>query len=224
LFFWSLAVLFREIAMRVSRWLIPALGLCWVLIPLGGTRAEGAKRAPEGPLVTIHAPHPEQFELALDEIELDWSGDPGAKQRAPGKGAAAIAGTTIRDSEDARVGLEVSGVTDRGDLLKKAAALKAANPGAEAYLVLYEPGLPKGKSTRRLLTREVGLLMEQGGDLGAVLTGLAAGAVRPVPGVPGGYVVEAGDPLAALDLAEAIRQRPGVRSAYPLLRRVHFSR
>jgi hypothetical protein len=195
-----------------------------MLILVRGTGAEGAKRTPEGPLVTIHAPHPEQFELALDEIELDWTGDPGAKQRTPGKSAVPIAGTTIRESEDARAGLEVSGVASPGDLLTKAAALKAANPGAEANLVLYEPGLPKSKATRRLLTREVGLLLEQGGDLGAILTGLPVGAARPVPGVPGGYVVAAGDPLAALDLAEALRQRAGVRSAYPLLKRGHFSR
>ena len=184
----------------------------------------GAKRPAEGPLITVRAPQPQQFEIALDEIELDWSVDPGAKVRQPAQAPALIPGTAILESQATRALVSVPGVTDPKDLLPTAVALKAANPGSDVHLALYEPGLPKSRATRRLLTREVGLLMERGEAPTQVLGGLSAASVRPVPGVADGYVVEAADPLAALDLAEALRQRPGVRSAYPLLKRHYFPR
>ncbi len=110
------------------------------------------------------------------------------------------------------------------DLLVIAQRLRAANPGAEANLVLYEPGLPKTSANRRLLTREVGLMVEQGEDPRGIVSGLSVQSLRAVPGVPGGYVVEATDPWAALELADTLRQTGGVRSAYPLLKRGFFPR
>ena len=185
--------------------------------------AKDAKRPVAGPLITIHAPHPEQLELALDEVELDWSGARGVKGSAPAALAVEIAGTRLVRREAVRAVVEVSGVADRQHLAMLAAALKAANPGAEAHLVVYQPGLPRGTASRRLLTREVGLLLEPGEE-GRVLAGLAVDAVRAVPGVPGGYVVDAGEPLATVDLADALRTRPGVRSAHPILKRAVFPR
>lgn len=135
-----------------------------------------------------------------------------------------IYGTQVLKSEAFRTVVAVSNITSPVDLSMMATAMKAANPGAEAHLILYEPGLPQSKATRRLLTREVGLLIEQGEDPQNLLAGLLAGSIRSVPGVPGGYVVEASDPIAALNLADALRQRPGVRSAYPLLKRAYFPR
>jgi hypothetical protein len=161
---------------------------------------------PTGPLITVNAPHARQWELALDEIELDWSKAPGATGRAP------------------RQVVAVTGAAGRDDLKRKAKALKDANPGAESHLVLYEPGVPHTKSSRRLLTRHIGLILGKDVDPKSVLSGLPGGQIKKVPGVPDGYTVEAEDPLAALDLADAVSQRPGVRSAYPLLQKQQSKR
>jgi hypothetical protein len=196
--------------MRRQRWVFLILLVSCVSLGVAGLvladQGKRPKRAPAGPLITIHAPHPQQWELALDEIELDWSKTPGAKERAP------------------REVVAVTGVTGRDDLRKKAKALKDANPGAESHLVLYEPGLPRSKASRRLLTRHVGLILDKAVDPQSVLSGLPGGQIKKVPGVPDGYTVEAEDPLAALELADALRLRPGVRSAYPLLQRQQFKR
>lgn len=199
---------------------------CLILLGVDAAHAQPmkAKRPPAGPVVTIHAPHPQSLELALDEIELDWSAAPGAKAQAPAQSAIAVAGTTILERSAARAVVAVAGATTPQDLLTSALALQAANPGAEGYLVLYEPGLPKTLATRQLLTREVALVLEPGQDPVGALAGLPSGAVRPIRGVPDAYAVLAPDPLAALDLADALRQRPGVRSAYPLLKRQQFPR
>ena len=37
--------------------------------------------AGDGLLITLHAPHRQHLILALDEIELDWSKQPGAKSQ-----------------------------------------------------------------------------------------------------------------------------------------------
>lgn len=214
--------------MRWLKWSVTFLILSMLLSMLGervlAAQHKRQKPLPAGPLITIYAPHPEQLELALDEVELDWSGDPGAKGQAPGHYATAIPGTRVVDSDVARATIALSGVTDPVDLSMTARALKVANPGAKYHLVLYKPGLPRNKETRRLLTREVGMLLEQGEEPEGVLASLSAGPLRTVPGVPGGYVVEAGDPMAALDLADELRRRQGVRSAYPLLKRQHVPR
>lgn len=187
------------------------------------TTSLGAQES-KGLLMTIYAPHPEQLVLALDEIELDWREDPASKGLKPAEFAAEVAGTRFVKSADQRAVFTVSGMTDVTDLLASAMSLKGANPGAEVRMVLYEPGVPRSEATRRLLTREVGLLLEHGEDIEGVLAGLAVGQLRAVPGVPGGYVVQAEHPIAALDLAGALRGRPGVRSAYPLLKRPYTTR
>lgn len=210
--------------MKLCTWLTMLFVAHLVVFQLQYASAQKPKRAPVGPLFTIYTPHPERLELALDEIELDWSRQPGAKRRAPARSAVAIAGTWIVQSDAVRALVGVSGATSSAGLLSIADALKAANPGAEAHLVLYEPGIPKTRASRRLLTREVGLLLEEGHEPDVVVAGLPSGKVRPVTTVPGGYVVEAGDPIAALDLADRLRQRPGVRAAYPLLRRYYSLR
>lgn len=185
--------------------------------------AKESKRSPIGPLITVHTPHPEQFEIALDEIQLEWT-DPGEKKLAPAGTPIMIYGTRVLESEGLRTVVAVSGITSPINLSMMATALKAANSGAEAHLILYEPGLPRSKATRRLLTREVGFVLEQGEDPQSLLAGMPTGSIRSVPGAPGGYVVEASDPIAALNLADALRQRSGVRSAYPLLKQAYFPR
>jgi len=211
-----------ERAVRQAAVALVAAGLVMSVTGLPG--AKEAKRPPEGPLVTIHAPQPQRLELALDEVELDWSRDPSTRAGAPGTSPVAIAGTTIVERDGRRAVVAVPRQAGALDLLQVARALEAANPDAEAHLVLYEPGLPRGTATRRLLTREVSLLLDPGKDPAPVLAGFPVGGVRAVRGVPGAYVVDAGDPLAALDLADALRGRPGVRAAAPLLKRLRFPR
>ncbi len=210
--------------MRICKWLTLLFVACLVPYPAHSVGAQEPMPPSGGPPIVVYTPHPVQLELALDEVELDWSAQPRAKQRAPAQHAVPTARGRVVMRQALRAIVSLSGVTNSADLLREAEALKSANPGAEAHLVLYEPKRPRGPATRRLLTREVGLLLEKGADPQATLAGLSVAGWHPVPGVPDGYVVEASDPMAALDLANALRQRPGVRSAYPLLKRQFFAR
>ena len=172
----------------------------------------------------MRAPSPRQYELALDEIGLDWSGMPGAKVQPPAQSIVLIAGAAVLEGEGSHALLSVPKAATPADLLLIAEALKAANPGSEAHLVLYEPGSLKNRRTRQLLTRDVGLLMEKGVDPRGALPADLVTALRPAPGVPDGYLISASDPLAAVDLASALLLQPGVRSAYPLLKRYQVKR
>lgn len=178
------------------------------------------------PRISLRGPdaHPQEYEVALDEIELDWSRAPAGQGPGTGRRAAVRGEGTVLLREGARAILAIPPAAGTRELQARAEALRAANPGAEAFLVLYEPDHPRSQVTRRLLTREVGLVLEAGQDAAAAVAGLPVEGLRPVAGVPGGFVVDAAEPLAAPELAEALSQRPGVRSAYPLLRRQFFRR
>ncbi len=205
--------------------LLVASLLTWVA--LGGLEAEAQSPQPKPAgqqRIVIHRPHPEQFDLAFDEVLLDWSGEPRAKARAPAVSVATVPGSAVLESAATRALLRLSGVATRADLLGVAASLKIANPGAEIQLVLYPAQGRRSPATRRLLSREVELLLPEHVDPSAVLVGVRAGAVRQVQGVPGGYVVEVADPLMALDVADALRQDPRVRSAAPGVKRQQFRR
>ncbi|MBI4638791.1 MAG: hypothetical protein HY727_20835 [Candidatus Rokubacteria bacterium] len=209
-----------------------ALGLTGLVllataVPVGPASAaeeKVPKRPPAGPLVTIHAPNPAQLEVSLEEIELDWSADPASRGRVPAASAVEVASARLTASADLRAVFSLTGMRDLGDLRTMARALEAVNPGARGHLVVYEPGQDRTPGARQVLTREVAFLLEDGYGPAAVLAGLARGPAREVRSVRGGYVVEAVDPVAALDLADALRQRPGVTSAYPLLKRLRFPR
>ena len=210
--------------MRIARSTLCLLILAWLALQVVPLDAKEAPRPAAGPLITIHAPHATQFELAMDEAELDWSRVPGAKGRALGTQATPAGSARIIEREGMRARAAFAPVDSLSALQGMTAALQAANPGADAYLVVYEPGRPKSKATRRLLTREVGLVMEPGVDPHKAVAGLPVTDIRPVGGVSDGYVVNATDPIAALDLAHVLRQRSGVRHAYPLLRRQYVPR
>ncbi|PWB44813.1 MAG: hypothetical protein C3F12_10490 [Candidatus Methylomirabilota bacterium] len=185
--------------------------------------AKEPKQPVAGPLITLYAPHREQYEVVLDTIELQWPmSDKGGVPAVDTP--VMVYGARVVDSEASRAVVALSEITTLADLSAMTAALKAVNPGVDIYPVLFESGLPHSKSTRRLLTREVGLLVEEGIDVQDLVAGLAVRSVRSIPGVPGGYVVDASDPIATLTLAEALRERPGVRSAYPLLKRAYVAR
>lgn len=190
----------------------------------GGLEAKEPKRPRLGPLITIHSPEPRQFELALDEMELDWSHDASARARAPGLAAREVLGARLAARDGVRAIFALSGVPDRPTLRAMAAALRGANPGAVPHLVLYEPGLPQGLASRLVLGPEVSLLLKPGEDPVAVLAGHTVGVIRRVSGLPGAFLVEVGDPFDALALADALRTHPGVTNASPMLKRMFFPR
>jgi hypothetical protein len=200
------------------------LCLAWLMLFwVEALSAKEMKRPPTGPLITVHLPHPKQYEIALDEIELEWI-DRGHTAQAYAKTPTMIVGSRVVKSEASRAAVVVSGITSPMDLSMMAAALKAANPGAEAHLILYEPGLPRSKASRRLLTREVGVVLGEEDDPQRLFADVPVESIRSAPGVPGGYVVETSDPMTALNVADLLRQRPEVRSTYPLLKRTYFTR
>jgi hypothetical protein len=187
------------------------------------TQVLGAAAQP-GALLDLHVPDRRTFELALDEVEIDWSGDPQAKSRGPGLAAAMTPRATVMGQDPARTRVALAGVPDSAALTAEAAALRALNPGAAVHLVLYEARAPRTEATRRLLTTEVAVVMEPGRDPTPVTSGLGGKALRPVGSVPDAFVVEGDDPLAAVALADALRGQPGVRTAYPLLKRLRLPR
>jgi hypothetical protein len=180
----------------------------FVGVVTGGVEAKDPKRPRLGPMITIHSPEPRQLELALDEMELDWSHDPGARARGPAQAAQEVHGARLAARDGVRAIYTLSGVSDKAALRAMAASLSGANPGAEPLV----------------LGREVSLLLKPGETAAAVLAGQSVGAIRQVPGVPGGFVVEARDPLDALDLADTLRAHPAVTSATPIVRRMFFPR
>lgn len=210
--------------MKLSKAVV-VLVVLW-LMALGGVPldAKEPKRPVTGPLITIYAPHAQQFEIGMDEVELDWSHVPGAKSRALGRQASPAGGARIVEGEGVRARAIFAPVASTAELEGMAAALRLANPGANAHLVLYEPGRPKNAATRRLLTHEVGLLMEPGVDPQPAIAGLPVVAMRPLVNVADGYVLHANNAIAALNLADALRHRSGVRNAYPLVRRQYVPR
>ena len=176
--------------------------------------------AQQGATITVHAPHAQQYELALDEIELHP--EPGRSLPAAASLSAAGVGTVARrDSTSARFTLTPAASADA--VLQHARNLEAANPGTVAQLVLYEPGRDRSEATRHLLTREVAVILENAGVAAAFLAEYAAREPRPIEAVPNAYMLIAEDPLSALTLADALRLRAGVTTAYPLLRRRLFA-
>jgi len=203
---------------RVAPTVVGLLAIVWSMAPPAGAQTAPA-RAPSGPVVTIHAPNPRQLEVVLDEVQLDWSRVPRARALAPATGAVAAPGTRIVAADAVRARVSVAPAADLSSLRAAVAALKAANPGADVHLVVYPVNLPKTAAHRQLLTHEVAVVAGSEAALRSALPGGSAHDVKPVPGVPGGFVVDAEDPVAALELAEALRRQPDIQAAYPLVKR-----
>jgi hypothetical protein len=203
---------------RVASTLVGSLAIVWVMAPPAGAQT-ASPGAASGPVVTIHAPSPRQLVVVLDEVQLDWSRVPRARALAPATGAVAAPGTRIVAVDAVRARVSVAPAADLSSLRAAVAALKAANPGADVYLVVYPENLPKTASHRQLLTHEVAVMAASEAALRSALPGGGARGVKPAAGVPGGFVVEADDPVAALDLAETLRRQPDIQAAYPLVKR-----
>ncbi len=176
-----------------------------VVILFAVTPAIGFVQA--GVELTVPSPEPRTFVVALDELELDWTG----------------AHNRDANSPDVTV-LSISNVTTLARLAQLLADQESANPGTRGRVVLYEPGKPRTVANRRLLTSDVAILVSEG-MTAAELTGTAdLTQIRAVPGVANAFVGRAASPLAAIDVARAFASVPGVKSAYPLINRTPVSR
>lgn len=173
--------------------------------------------------VVVRTPNPERFEVAVDELELQWRGERGAARdqiRTPRP----IPRAPVARNLPGRAVLAPRGVTTLQDLTTLVREVEAQNPDGTAQLVLYQAGRPRSEATRRLLGREVAVLLVEGPEGDAALSRLTSMQPRPVASVPRAYIVEAADPLGALDLAERLRTEPGVKTAYSLLQQRAFPR
>lgn len=108
------------------------------------------------------------------------------------------------------------------DGVRARAAGLAAATASRVKLVLYQAGVPRSEFTRRLLSPQVLLRLAPGARPESVLDGVP-GIARwaALDYLPGAVVVEALDPTSALALADALRIRPGARSAEAQLARQH---
>lgn len=87
--------------------------------------------------------------------------------------------------------------------------------------MLYERGVPRSESSRRLLTRTV--LVQTGADFDPTPLEQQRGVhrSRPAHGLPQGFLLDVVQPSDVLRVAADLRKLPGVISADPLLARHH---
>jgi hypothetical protein len=173
--------------------------------------------------ITTDGAEPVSVDLALDEVELGRSDSGGGSHDA----LPAPVGTSrarLKARADDRAVFLASGARSLPEMKGLVRELEARNPGRSGYLVLYASGQPRTDATRQLLGRTVAVLFAHHWDPSMTFRVVGALNARPVAALPDAYVVEASDPLAALDLAAALRVTPGVTTAYPLLKRMQFPR
>jgi len=189
-----------------------------VVAPLAAQRPVAA-----GVPFTVHTPEPELLELALDEIELDWS-EAGSAARPLAARPVAIDGTVLVEQAPTVAVYRVTNVTTPEQLAGVSRALEAANAGAEGNFVLYARNTNRDASMRRVLTTHLAFVLEDPADPHRVVEQLAGLNPATLPGIPGGFVIEALDPLSAIQFSDDIRARRGVKTAYPLVKRRQFVR
>ena len=143
----------------------------------------------------VDAGQPRRFEIARDELHFKDRTGAARVQRLPAEPSV--------------------------ERLRSRAANLAAT-GMDVKLVIYPTGRPRNESTRRLLTRRVLVRLAPEADAASVLGGVPGVANwQAVDYLPGAVLVEAADPTGALELAEWLRVRSGVRSADAQLARRH---
>lgn len=172
--------------------------------------------------IAVRTPTPQRFEVALDEVEVEWRDERG-QVREGQKPAAATSRTAVQRTKPGGTVFSVRETGSVDDLRAVARGLEEQNPGAVAYLVLYDAGRPRSEASRQLLGREVAVIFNDAAQAEAILSARSA-KYRPLKAVAGAYVVEAADALGALALADELDALPEVETAYPLLRRQHFTR
>ena len=172
--------------------------------------------------IVIPTPEPRRFELALDEIELDWTEAGRAEGKEP-PAPASVPGTKILGHERQRTRIRVEAAKTLEALEKALAETLTANPGARGEIVVFEAGQPRTAAHRQLLTSDVALILNDGALVENVLA--RAKVTRgEVVEAPGGYVIRCETPLAAVDAARHLGTLEGVKHAYPLLKRARATR
>jgi len=198
------------------------------MLALAGVLLSGSAWMAAGPFaqdpaktvqMTIHTPDAERVEIALDEIELQR-----VSQRAGPQAAAGTSHAVFQRETPGGSLFTLRGAATVDQLTAYARELEAQNPGARAYLVLYEAGRARNDATRQLLGRDVAVLIDAASTADVVLRPFSGYPTRAVESVSHAYVLEALDPLGALALADQLRATPGVKTAYPLLKRRQFLR
>ena len=169
------------------------LAAALVLLPASQSFAEGSSSET---VVLFEGGQPRRFEIARDELHFKDQTGAAWVQPVPGE----------RSVERLRA---------------RAASLVAAT-GMDLKLVMYPAWRPHNESTRRLLTGSVLVRLAPETEAASVLTGVS-GVARweAVDYLPGAVLLEAADPTGALELAQSLRVRPGVRSAEAQLARRH---
>jgi hypothetical protein len=204
--------------MREARTIVTyALGAGLVVFAADAVMSQPGGQLRPAVTVTVPTPEPQRFEVALDEVELRWTTErpPGDQPRTPDQAIEA----TVERATPAGAVISARNLMTLEDVNRAAREIERSNPGSAAFLVLYEPDRQRSESTRRLLGREVAVILTDTTDPTAFLATLDGLTARPLPAVPRAYVVEAADPLDALAVADRLRASPGVRTAYALLRR-----
>lgn len=133
---------------------------------------------------------PQEFELALDEVEIKGPGRESRLERVSAKDLKSL-------QQEAR----------------KFAALAAQ----EASLVLYEKGKERDEFSRRILTRSITVQLAAGTDPKATAAKVGATAGEEISYAPGFYIFEVKEPGDGLAAAEMLRAEPGVLYAQPML-------
>jgi hypothetical protein len=183
-----------------------------------------AQAVPAGVPLTIPTPEPLEFLVALDEMELDWTSAAPAARPADQASVATVPGITVIGHDRDRTVLRVDGAATAEEMTQALGAQEAVNPGARAHVVVYESGRPRSAASRRTLTSEVVVLLDRTTSINAVLAGTALRDPQGVPGLSTGWVVRAGDPLAAVEAARRLATLPGVKTAYPLMKHSSVTR
>jgi hypothetical protein len=198
--------------------------MCVGLLLTAAGPAVGPPQGASGPTaeIVIPTPEPRPFVLALDEIELDWTG----ARRAGGKepsAPASVPGTKVLGHERQRTRIRVEAAKTLKALDKALAETQAVNPGARGEMVVYEAGRARTEVNRQLLTSNVAVILGDGVVLKSVLA-RAKMARAEVTEAPGGYVIRCETPLAAIEIARELGGIEGVKHAYPLLKRTRATR
>jgi hypothetical protein len=197
-------------------WLLPGLSAPPQAAQAGRAQSKGIE-------LIVRTPEPERFEAALDEIELQWRDERGAAVEQA-RTATGLSRATVERTTAGGAIFAIRDVAEVSELVALLREVEAQNPLSIGYIVLYEAGRPRNEATRRLLGREIAVLLADDADRDAVLQKLSGVRVSPVPSVPRAYVVEAADPMSALAMADVLRTTPGVKTAYALLQRRAFPR
>lgn len=110
-------------------------------------------------------------------------------------------------------------LSDRTALQTRANTL-SSDPTEEVELVLYEVGVDRNEFTRRILTRDVLVRLDDNTLAPTIAAALGLTDFRTPEGGSGYVIFTTDEPGGALDLAQRLRQQPGVLSADPILKRL----